>query len=174
MRFFVSFIWLSMLACPAMAQSAEERAMMVDGWARGEWRSIYTAGKNPETGEWMMAPEVFPWSSWTVESHSDFVVKGDTALGETWHVEFLEGTYRDFDVYENGEQIGIVDDNIVDYVVHAIDDWYLVKQNDGTPAQFSELRVMGDIFIWTNYFVGEDGNRTRSMVSVNQLVSNDE
>lgn len=175
MRTSLSVIATLWIAGPALGQSADERAMMVEGWARGEWQDIYTASRESREAAWITPPaEQLPWTAWRVKAHSGFVVEGTTAFGDVWYAEFLEGTYRDFDGFDGEERVNAMDLDIVDYSVHAADEWHLIYRRSQPENYFSELRVMGDLFMWSNYFEDEDGRKWRDLISISKLVSANE
>jgi hypothetical protein len=172
---FLPFALALFFATSALAQTDAERAMVAEGWGRGVWQNVHTIFYDPEAGEWMNPPPgEFPWENWTVKVHSPFTLELSDAFGRVTYVELLEGTYRDIDGFDGDERVNQIDHEIREFEIYAADDWRLVYAYAGVEGQVAELRVLHDVFTWSNYRIEEDGERRQTMWSIHRLTDDGE
>ncbi len=176
-RFGLLLFALLLLAVPALAQTEAERAMVVEGWGRGDWQDLYTMAYDPAADAWTNPPPGrFPWEKWTVTVHSPFILELTNAFGHVSYVEILEGIYRDIDGVDGDKRSNPIDHEIQEFEIHSPDDWRLVYAyaGIGEDGQFAELRVLHDTFTWSNYRIDENGQRRQTMMSLHRLVGDGE
>ena len=162
------------LATPVGAQSDEALQQVAEGWGRGVWTELRTLGLNPETGQFE-SPEASPYARWEVRVVAPATVRYTTAHGETREVQFQDGLYREGDVLPDGAVDHFDEARILGHGIHGPENWRLLilwPPTPGSPPEqraFSEIVMVGDLFIWTQWHGPLDGERTRIVHSVSQL-----
>jgi hypothetical protein len=161
-------------ATPLTAQSSEALQQMAEGWGRGVWTELRTLGLNPETGRFEPA-EDSPYARWEVRVVAPGTIRYTTAHGDRREVQFLDGLYREGDVLADGSVAHFDEAQIVEHTIHGRENWRLLILWPAPPGSrpeeraSSEIEVVGDLFIWTQWRGPLEGERTREVYSISQL-----
>jgi hypothetical protein len=163
-----------LFAMPVAAQSDEALRQVAEGWGRGVWTELRTLGLNPQTGQFE-PPEASPYARWEVTVVAPSTVRYTTAQGEKREVQLVDGLYREGDVLPDGT-VGHFDEaRIVEHGIHGPENWRLLILWPSDPGSLPEQRVsseivmVGDLFIWTQWHGPLEGDRTRIVYSVSRL-----
>lgn len=175
---------LSLCACGSMgAQSTADDValqMVVSGWSLGSWAEIHNSAWNEETGAWEDWSEGSPWSRWDVKAIEPDVIELTRADGVRQRIGFRDGTYRDYgSVGEDGTVGEPVVIPIVEAFIRAPNEWQLLlqwpdpPQGQGDLLEFSELKMAGDIFYWSNWTGTSLEQRRRTNMSISRIADDD-
>lgn len=157
-------VLLTILMAPSLvtAQSNAALEQLTDGFGRGACEPLTHQGLNPETRDWMSI-DPSPWTGWTIKKIGPRTLEYLRPGDGTRLMEFEPGVYRDRapDSMEDTEEW-----TIVEHGIHAPDNWRLLikpPEFDDAATVYSEMIIVGDIFIWTNWAEQPDGPRIRYM-----------
>jgi hypothetical protein len=149
-------------ASPAAAQGNEALEQVTEGFGRGQCDPLTHQALDPETRLWETI-DPSPWAGWTVTRIGPRTLEYSRPGDGLRLMEFEEGVYRDRapDSMADAEQW-----RITEHGIHGPDNWriLMIPPEFGDELRiYSEMIIVGDVFIWTNWADQSEGSRIRTM-----------